>query len=133
MLYATDPADSRHRALAGLADATGVLINPTYDGFNLVAKEAALVSADSAILLSRSAGAYEHLAPLVTPLDPCDVIGTADALEAVTAPTRPPDAAAADRVRRGIAGDTAAGWLAAALGDPAAGDAALGEGARGAG
>ncbi|MCZ7436822.1 trehalose-6-phosphate synthase [Micromonospora sp. WMMC241] len=124
LLDATDPADTRHRAIAALSTADVVLINPTYDGFNLVAKEAALASETSRILLSRTAGAHDYLAPLVTSLDPCDVDATATAMQAaLDRPVALPDPPSARRLRTAIGADTSADWLAAVLGTPRTGTA----------
>jgi trehalose 6-phosphate synthase len=69
------------QAIAGLAIADVVLVNPLVDGMNLVAKEAAVVSArDTALVLSETAGAYDQMADGVLPVAPADVVGTADAL-----------------------------------------------------
>lgn len=116
--YPDGPSEVRHRAVAALSLASTVLINPTYDGFNLVAKEAALLGGDAAILLSRTAGAYESLAPAVVPLDPFDVTGTADALDSALSHAVGPDQAARAAVRDGLRSDSPVSWLAAAL-DPA--------------
>jgi trehalose 6-phosphate synthase len=105
--YATDPADTRNRAFAALGNADIVLVNPTWDGLNMVAREAAALSDTSKILLSRTAGAYEYLAPLVTGLDACDVAGTADAIQAALVGRTPAAGrAATDSLDAG-------GWLAA--------------------
>ncbi|MFI2710635.1 trehalose-6-phosphate synthase [Micromonospora sp. NPDC018662] len=124
VLDATDAADTRNRALAALALADVVLINPTYDGFNLVAKEAALASATSAILLSRTAGVHDYLAPLVSSLDACDVDATATAMkEALDHPPSGSGSSETRRLRAAIGADTSADWLAAVLGVPPAGRA----------
>ena len=69
------------QAIAGLAIADVVLVNPLVDGMNLVAKEAAVVSAKDAVLvLSETAGAYDQMADGVLPVAPADVAGTAEAL-----------------------------------------------------
>jgi hypothetical protein len=68
LLVHDNRADTRNRAVAALSQAAAVLINPTYDGFNLAAKEALLLSDRATILLSRNAGAFEQLAPAVLPL-----------------------------------------------------------------
>ena len=69
------------QAIAGLAIADVVLVNPLVDGMNLVAKEAAVVSGrDAALVLSETAGAYDQLAGGVLPVAPADVAGTAEAL-----------------------------------------------------
>ncbi|HEX6655884.1 MAG TPA: trehalose-6-phosphate synthase [Candidatus Limnocylindria bacterium] len=69
------------QAIAGLAIADVVLVNPLVDGMNLVAKEAAVVSGrDAALVLSETAGAYDQMADGVLPVAPADVAGTAEAL-----------------------------------------------------
>jgi trehalose 6-phosphate synthase len=69
------------QALAGLAIADVVLVNPLIDGMNLVAKEAVIVAErDAAIVLSETAGAYDQMAGDVLPVAPADVAGTADTL-----------------------------------------------------
>jgi len=75
-------APDRHRALAGLRIADAVLVNSTYDGFNLVAQEAVVVSEAAPVLvLSRNAGVYQELAAGVLGVDPFDVEATGRALE----------------------------------------------------
>jgi trehalose 6-phosphate synthase len=117
LLYPDPAAEHRHRAVAALGTASAVLINPTYDGFNLVAKEATLLGDDATVLLSRTAGAYDYLAPAVRALDPFDVTATADALQAALVDGVRPDAVARARVRAGIVADSAQAWLAAVLTD----------------
>jgi trehalose 6-phosphate synthase len=117
LLYPTGAGDLRHRGIAALGQASAVLVNPTYDGLNMVAKEAMVASDTAAVLLSRNAGAYDQLAPAVAPLDPFDVEGTADAIEAALAEGAPADPAAAARVRELVRGEDAAGWLRAVVPD----------------
>lgn len=106
---------ARLPAIAALSRAATVLINPTYEGFSMVAKEAVLLSGTSRVLLSRTAGAYEQLAPVTVPLEPFDVTGTADALAAALA-----DESVPDQERRADWGDLigsehAIDWLTAVL------------------
>lgn len=69
------------QALAGLAIADVVLVNPLIDGMNLVAKEAVIVSErDAVLVLSETAGAYDQMAAGSLPVAPADVVGTADAI-----------------------------------------------------
>lgn len=77
-----DRATTRHCVVAALADADVVLVNPTLDGMNLVAKEALFLAEHGTVLLSPNAGAYEGLANYVTPVDPFDVEATAAAIQA---------------------------------------------------
>jgi trehalose 6-phosphate synthase len=86
--------DDYPRSLATLQLGDVMLINPVRDGMNLVAKEAALLSADAVIVLSREAGAAVEMADSALLVDPFDIEATADALHvALTMP-------AADRHRR---------------------------------
>jgi trehalose 6-phosphate synthase len=69
------------QAIAALQDADVVLVNPLIDGMNLVAKEAALVSAvDGVLVLSEAAGSYDQLRDYVLEIAPADIEGTVRAL-----------------------------------------------------
>ena len=95
-----------------------LLVNPVFDGLNLVAKEAPLVNErDGVLVLSENAGAYEELREWAVSVDPFDVEGQAEALhEALTM-------APAERRRRieGIRAQVVehdlVAWLAAQLAD----------------
>src|SRR6266567_3162555 len=82
LLIDTEGRSSHARALAGLRLADAVLINPLFDGLNIVAKEAVAVAEHSAALvLSRNAGVYEQFRSGVEAVNPFDVIETAEAIE----------------------------------------------------
>jgi trehalose 6-phosphate synthase len=60
-----------------------LLVNPVFDGMNLVAKEGPLLNRrDGVLLLSRNAGAFAELGSYALPVDPLDVAGTADLIDA---------------------------------------------------
>jgi trehalose 6-phosphate synthase len=80
-----DASSSRQCVTAALSEADVTLVNPTIDGMNLVAKEALFLAPRAPLLLSVNAGAYEQLAPHVAPVQPYDIEGTADALDAAMA------------------------------------------------
>jgi len=63
-----------------------LMVNPLFDGMNLVAKEAPVLNTrDGAVILSTGAGAYEQLRDVVIGIDAFDVKQTAAALaEALT-------------------------------------------------
>jgi trehalose 6-phosphate synthase len=111
MLYPNGGENHRARALAALSLADVVLVNPTFDGLNMVAKESLVVNQRSSVLLSRNAGAFDQLSPAVTALDPFDVLSTSDLLEtALGEPNRSTTPAAAsclDALRQESAGN----WL----------------------
>jgi trehalose 6-phosphate synthase len=77
-----------NRAVAGYSDFDVLLVNPIYDGMNLVAKEGAFLNGrDGVIVLSENAGAFEELRDNVIGVNPFDVEATARALhEALTLP-----------------------------------------------
>jgi trehalose 6-phosphate synthase len=67
------------RALAAMQLADVLVVNPLYDGLNLVAMEG-LVVGDPALVLSRNAGVHDVLADYAQSVDPFDVGETADAI-----------------------------------------------------
>ena len=119
LLEIKNTAEARAPAVAALSQASTVLINPTYEGFSMVAKEAVLLSSTSTVLLSRTAGAYEHLAPITVALEPFDVTRTADALRQGLTGELAPDQARRTSWRRRIGTECAVDWLHAVLGNDA--------------
>jgi trehalose 6-phosphate synthase len=74
-------AESERKAVAAMKNFDVLLVNPVYDGLNLVAKEGALVNAtEGVIVLSENAGAHEELRGHVLSINPFDVEATAEAL-----------------------------------------------------
>jgi trehalose 6-phosphate synthase len=94
--------DNYPRALAAMAIADVLLVNPVWDGMNLVAKEGPAVSENEAVLiLSRNAGAADDLrsgAVLVNPFD------TAELAEALAAAVNLPRDERAERAKRLLEG-----------------------------
>ncbi|MGH7903879.1 MAG: alpha,alpha-trehalose-phosphate synthase (UDP-forming) [Candidatus Dormibacteraceae bacterium] len=90
--------DNIRRAVAAYRNFDVLLVNPIYDGMNLVAKEGMLVNrTDGVLVLSENAGAHEELGTHALTINPFDVDATADALyEALSLP-------ADERRRRGDA------------------------------
>jgi trehalose 6-phosphate synthase len=73
--------ESERKAVAAMKSFDVLLVNPVYDGLNLVAKEAALVNQkDGVIVLSENAGAHEELRGHVLSINPFDVEATAEAM-----------------------------------------------------
>jgi trehalose 6-phosphate synthase len=73
--------ESERKAMAALRNFDVLLVNPVYDGLNLVVKEGALVNAtDGVIVLSENAGAHEELHGHVLSINPFDVEATAAAM-----------------------------------------------------
>ena len=92
-----------------------LLVNPVYDGMNLVAMEGPLVNRHGALVLSRNAGAYGRLGKHALTVNPFDIRETADAIrDALEMPEE-------ERRRRGrglsrtVQAHTPPQWLASQL------------------
>ncbi len=90
--------DNFHQAIAGYKQFDVLLVNPIFDGMNLVAKEAPFVNErDGVVVLSENAGAHEGLGDWTLTVNPFDIEGQAEALyQALTMPLE-------ERRRRGAA------------------------------
>ena len=76
-----DTNNNFERGLALMARADVLVVNPIRDGMNLVAKEAAAVSAnDIVVIVSQHAGAATDLAPGGLVINPFDTAELADAI-----------------------------------------------------
>ena len=76
-----DVADDFPRSLAGYKQFDVLLVNPVFDGLNLVAKEAFLLNErDGVLVLSENAGVHEELGEWALTVNPLDLSGQADAL-----------------------------------------------------
>jgi len=76
-----DLADDFFRSVAGYKQFDVLLVNPVFDGLNLVTKEAFLVNErDGVLVLSENAGVHEELGEWALTVNPLDVSGQADAL-----------------------------------------------------
>jgi trehalose 6-phosphate synthase len=101
-------ATTRNCVVAAFTQAGLTLVNPTFDGMNLVAKEALYLAERAPLLLSENAGAYEQLAGHVTPVRPFDVAATAAAMATAMVDGVPARQASG---RQLLCGQDAAGWL----------------------
>jgi trehalose 6-phosphate synthase len=73
--------ESVRKAMAALRNFDVLLVNPVYDGLNLISKEGALVNRNSGVIvLSENAGAHEELHPHVLSVNPFDIEATAEAI-----------------------------------------------------
>lgn len=82
--------DNYEESVAALKLYDVLLVNPIYDGMNLVSKEGPVVNTrDGVLVLSENAGASEELSNVGLIVNPFDIDGTADALyRAITMPAR---------------------------------------------
>jgi trehalose 6-phosphate synthase len=104
--------ENLRRAVAAYIDYDVMLVNPIYDGMNLVAKEGALLNRREGVLvLSENAGAHEELGEWAVTINPFDVDATAEALHvALTAPG-PTRRGLADALRGQIRANDINRWL----------------------
>jgi len=73
--------DNMYRAVAGYRNFDVLLVNPIYDGMNLVAKEGPLCNRrDGVLVLSENAGSHEELGDYALTVNPFDIDQTAEAL-----------------------------------------------------
>ncbi|MDQ3790935.1 MAG: trehalose-6-phosphate synthase [Actinomycetota bacterium] len=116
LIYPGTDGDSRNCVLAALGISGAALVNSTYDGLNLFAKEAALTLPDSAtLLLSENAGVHEQLGEFAVTIDPFDIDQTSAAIEAaLDGRTTGADGAHARRAL--LRGESAGRWLEAVFG-----------------
>jgi len=76
-----DVSDDFDQVLAAYTLYDVLLVNPIFDGMNLVAKEGPLLNANEGrLVLSRNAGAMDELGRYALAVDPLDIAGTADAI-----------------------------------------------------
>ena len=106
--------DDHPRALRALAAADVVVVNPVWDGMNLVAKEAACVNdRDAVLILSRNAGAAEDLGDAALLLNPFDTAALADAIARALAMGPAERARRAARLRSAAVALPPSAWFAA--------------------
>jgi trehalose 6-phosphate synthase len=99
-------------AAYGLYDV--LLVNPVIDGMNLVAKEGPMVNQRHGVLiLSENAGAYQELGPHVLPVNPFDVLGTAQAIHDALSMTEAERAERASRLRAAVRRNRLDRWVQA--------------------
>jgi trehalose 6-phosphate synthase len=117
LFYPVDQHTHRERAIAALSLANVTLVNPTFDGLNIVAKEAAVVNPSAPLLLSTNAGSYPGMSSIATPIQPFDVTSTTDTIgNALDKETRSEALASA---LMAIRSETPGAWLRALLGEQA--------------
>lgn len=106
------------RAAAAYKSFDVLLVNPIYDGMNLVAKEGMLLNTtDGVLVLSENAGAHEQLGKYALSINPFEVDATADALyRGLTMPLED-RRARGEEIRRQVRRDDILQWLRCQLDD----------------
>jgi trehalose 6-phosphate synthase len=113
-----DLADDFQRSVAGYKQFDVLLVNPVFDGLNLVAKEAFLVNEqDGVLVLSENAGVHEELGEWALTVNPLDVSGQADALHAALTLDPAERRRRADAIRKQARAHGIREWIDAQLAD----------------
>ena len=110
--------DVMARALAGYRQFDVLLVNPIYDGMNLVAKEGVVCNRrDGVLVLSENAGSHEELGDFAISVNPFDVDETAEALFLGLTMDGPQKRARAERIRETVRAADINRWIALQLQD----------------
>jgi trehalose 6-phosphate synthase len=110
--------DDMPKAVAAYKSFDVLLVNPIYDGMNLVAKEGALCNTRNGVLvLSENAGAHEELGDYALTVNPFDIDETAEALYLGLAMDERERSARADRLREVIRSHDVTRWIGSQLQD----------------
>jgi trehalose 6-phosphate synthase len=113
-----DVADDFPRSVAGYKQFDVLLVNPVFDGLNLISKEAPLVNGRGGVLvLSENAGSHEELAEWALSVDPLDLQGTADALAEALAMPEDERRRRAEAIRAHVRAHDIREWIDAQLAD----------------
>lgn len=103
--------DDYYRSLGAMCIYDALLVNPVFDGLNLVAKEGAFANRrDGAMILSRNAGVFEELGSAAIPINPFDVGATTQAIERALSMPRADRRGQATRLRRLVTRTTPEAW-----------------------
>jgi trehalose 6-phosphate synthase len=107
-----------HKAVAAYKTYDVLLVNPIYDGMNLVAKEGPICNRRNGVLvLSENAGSHEELGDLAITVNPFDVDETAEALYLSLIMDEVQRGARADRLRDAVRANDITRWITAQLQD----------------
>ncbi|TMG32738.1 MAG: trehalose-6-phosphate synthase [Chloroflexi bacterium] len=110
--------DDMGRAVAGYKQFDVLLVNPIYDGMNLVAKEGISVNRRGGVLvLSENAGTHEELGEWAITINPFDVDATADALHRALMMDPVERHARTEKMRAVVQQNDVTRWISAQLQD----------------
>jgi trehalose 6-phosphate synthase len=110
--------ENMRRAVALYRDFDVLLVNPIYDGMNLVAKEGMTVNErDGVLVLSENAGAHEELGQWTVTVNPFDVDATAEALYTALNMPEAARTANAEAIRGAIQNHDIGRWISLQIRD----------------
>jgi trehalose 6-phosphate synthase len=111
-------ADNFAQSIAAYKQYDVLLVNPVFDGLNLVSKEAPLVNErDGVLILSENAGSHEELGEWVLTVNPFDIVGQAEAIGAALAMDAGERRRRLEGLRACVREHDLAAWVAAQLAD----------------
>ena len=111
-------ADDFVRSVASYKEFDVLLVNPIFDGLNLVAKEAPLVNTrDGVLVLSENAGVHEELGAWALSVNPFDVAGQAAAIHEALEMPEAERRARIEAIRAHVREHDLERWIAAQLAD----------------
>src|SRR5207245_4107063 len=110
--------EDMNRAVAGYKQFDVLLVNPLYDGMNLVAKEGITVNRrGGALVLSENAGTHEELGEWAITINPFDVDAPADALHRALMMDPVERHARTEKMRAVVQQNDVTRWISAQLQD----------------
>jgi trehalose 6-phosphate synthase len=110
--------DNFMQSVAAYKQYDALLVNPVFDGLNLVSKEAPFVNGrDGVLILSENAGSHEEIGEWALTVNPFDVYGQAQAIHAALTMPAEERAARLERLRGHVREHDLAAWIAAQLAD----------------
>ena len=111
-------ADNFAQSVAAYKQYDVLLVNPVFDGLNLVSKEAPLVNTRNGVLvLSENAGAHEELGEWALTVNPVDVYGQAQAINDALTMAPEERGRRIERIRSHVREHDLAAWIRAQLAD----------------
>src|SRR5262249_29774483 len=111
-------ADDFARSVASYKEFDVLLVNPIFDGLNLVAKEAPLVNTrDGVLVLSENAGVHEELGEWALSITPSDAAAQAAAIPAALEMPLEERRARLEAIRGHVRAHDLEAWIAAQLAD----------------
>ena len=117
-VIALEVADNFPRSIAAYKQFDVLLVNPVYDGLNLIAKEAPLVNRRGGVLvLSENAGVHEEIGEWALTVSPFDVAGQTEALGAALELPEEERSRRLGAIQEHVRRNDVAAWIAAQLTD----------------
>jgi trehalose 6-phosphate synthase len=111
-------ADNFAQSIAAYKQYDALLVNPVFDGLNLVSKEAPLVNErDGVLILSENAGSHEELGEWALTVNPFDIYGQAQAIDVALTMDADARRSRAAAIRGCVREHDLAAWTAAQLAD----------------